>query len=141
MLKNVGVFNLHNFWYLLRHTWIERIQAQFPNTDKKKVQYLRHIKTASNSNLHHLQVDTPLELDIFFTTLALVFNIKFKIFNITNQSWKEIDPCTAIVSYNLNIRITISNSTIVDPILSSTFQFETEVLLFFYFFKLIFLFL
>lgn len=62
MLKDVGVYSIENFWYILKDTWLHQIQLQYQSTNyHAKVNYTRHITTANNQDLENISISTPLE--------------------------------------------------------------------------------
>jgi hypothetical protein len=91
MLKDVGVYSIENFWYILKDTWLHQIQLQYQSTNyHAKVNYTRHITTANNQDLENISISTPLEQAIFFSTLSLVFNISIQINTIHQNSYIKV---------------------------------------------------
>jgi hypothetical protein len=116
LLKNIGVFSLQNFWFILRLTWLNQIQVQYNNTEKSS--YIRHITTGNNNDLQNICINNGLEQEIFFCTLSLVFNINIQINFITNNTHKmsKLNYCnnnnpTKII----NIRKSASDGNIYEP--------------------------
>lgn len=99
-----------------------QIQSHFNNTDPKKQQYLRHIQTANNSDFYNIKISPGLELETFFKTLSLVFDISITSHEITRNNPTKKHTTTTINSANtlnqqkvLNIRQSPTGTAIYEP--------------------------
>lgn len=131
MLKEYGVVNLHNFWCLLRTTWLRQIDIQYKGG--KYTSYYRHIETGNNSDLDNLSISSTLEQQIFFTTLSLVLKVTFLIHHIhqaTSLS-KSINACDMPNHIKtINYRKSIQGDDIFEPwIAESVLQSSHKVCL------------
>lgn len=137
LLQKYGIMNLQNFWYILKPTWIKHIKTH-PNLQNKP-DYITHIATGNNNNLHDISISHPIQRTIFFNTISLVFNISIKFLHILNNSHHET-TLNACHQHNpikiLNIRTSIYNTDLYEPwinpiALTSTTQVITFKLLLF----------
>jgi len=51
MLRNIGVYNLHNLWQILEQSWKKQISINIKNTDPNKKLYIRHVATHNNGDM------------------------------------------------------------------------------------------
>ena len=90
-LPHLGVYTIHNFWYLLKPTWIHQIQiSSLPS----KESYIRHIETSNNTTVKDITINSIPKHTIFFKTISMVLNISFTIFYSHTSEPTVIHPST-----------------------------------------------
>jgi hypothetical protein len=112
LLKQHGVYSLQNYWLILQEAWCHQIELQFQGTLQAKRQYLYHISSANNNNLHNIITTSHIQQTILFTTINLVFHISIQINMITGQSYTSriINHSQSLISPKIiNKRSTIAS--------------------------------
>jgi hypothetical protein len=122
LLRQVGVFSLQDFWYILHITWLHQIEIQYPNPNKSS--YLRHIITGNNNDLQNLIINNGVEETIFLSTLSLVFDISIQINSITSNNTHTsttINECNNTNNIKIiNFRKSVDEGNIYEPWINPT---------------------
>jgi hypothetical protein len=127
LLKQIGVWSLQNFWFILQPTWLHQIETTYNNTNKSS--YLRHIITGNNNDLHNIIISNSVEETIFFSAVSLVFNISIQINFITNSSHNSITINRCNNSNNnkiINSRKSVNEQNIYEPWINPAILNNTE---------------
>jgi hypothetical protein len=112
------VYSLQNYWLILQETWCHQIELQFQETLQAKQQYMHHISSANNNDLHNIITTSHIQQTILFTTINLVFQIPIQINTITGQSYSFsiINYAQALTSPKIiNKKSTINKAQVFEP--------------------------
>ena len=90
MLRNIGVYNLHNLWQILEQSWKKQISINIKNTDPNKKLYIWRVATHNNGDMVGMYFKKEEELSTFFKTISIVFNITFRLNYIKGEAHETI---------------------------------------------------